>query len=211
MLQQAPGRILHKSLAIDFTSHRTSSKRQSSHVSHENVSQSPNPFQHYSQFSGNFTSLASASPPNPPQSFASLHACTALHMRLQHCPPISVLTTPYAFTPLPLPSLCALPTCSQHCLPSLCSRSAIPTCSRHQLSLHLCSDLLTSSQHCLPSLRSRSALPTCSRHFLPSLRSRSALPTCSRHHLSLRLCSALPTSLRLRSALPTLLTILTLV
>ncbi|MBW0494234.1 hypothetical protein O181_033949 [Austropuccinia psidii MF-1] len=28
-------------------------------------------------------------------------------MRLQHCPPISALTTPYAFTPLPLPSLCS--------------------------------------------------------------------------------------------------------
>ncbi|MBW0517685.1 hypothetical protein O181_057400 [Austropuccinia psidii MF-1] len=41
-------------------------------------------------------------------------------------PPISVLTTPYAFTPPPLPSLCsrgALPTCSRHHL-SLCSRSA---------------------------------------------------------------------------------------
>ncbi|MBW0481352.1 hypothetical protein O181_021067 [Austropuccinia psidii MF-1] len=49
--------------------------------------------------------------------FACLHAHTALQMRLRHCPPISVLTTPYAFTPLPLPSLCshgALPTCLQH-------------------------------------------------------------------------------------------------
>ncbi|MBW0584172.1 hypothetical protein O181_123887 [Austropuccinia psidii MF-1] len=37
-----------------------------------------------------------------------------VQMRVWHCPPISVLTTPYAFTPLPLPSLCsrgALPTC----------------------------------------------------------------------------------------------------
>ncbi|MBW0560507.1 hypothetical protein O181_100222 [Austropuccinia psidii MF-1] len=36
-------------------------------------------------------------------------------MRLQHFPPISVLTTPYAFTPPPIPSLCsrgALTTCS---------------------------------------------------------------------------------------------------
>ncbi|MBW0562776.1 hypothetical protein O181_102491 [Austropuccinia psidii MF-1] len=89
-----------------------SRQRQSSH---ENVTQSPNPFQHYSQCSGNFTSLASASPPNPPQCFACLRAHTTLQMRLRHCPPISVLTTPYAFTPLPLPSLCsrgALPTCS---------------------------------------------------------------------------------------------------
>ncbi|MBW0573917.1 hypothetical protein O181_113632 [Austropuccinia psidii MF-1] len=28
-------------------------------------------------------------------------------MRLRHCPPISVLTTPYTFTPPPLPSLCS--------------------------------------------------------------------------------------------------------
>ncbi|MBW0507172.1 hypothetical protein O181_046887 [Austropuccinia psidii MF-1] len=60
------GRISRQSLAIDFTSHRSSRQRQSSHVSHANVTQSPNPFQHYSQCSGNFTSLASASPPNPP-------------------------------------------------------------------------------------------------------------------------------------------------
>ncbi|MBW0497857.1 hypothetical protein O181_037572 [Austropuccinia psidii MF-1] len=40
----------------------TSRQRQFSHVSHENVTQSPNPFQHYSQHLGNFTSLASASP-----------------------------------------------------------------------------------------------------------------------------------------------------
>ncbi|MBW0483694.1 hypothetical protein O181_023409 [Austropuccinia psidii MF-1] len=57
-----PGRILRQSSAIDFTSHRTSRQRQSSHVSHENVTQSPNPFQHYAQRSCNFTSLASASP-----------------------------------------------------------------------------------------------------------------------------------------------------
>ncbi|MBW0586516.1 hypothetical protein O181_126231 [Austropuccinia psidii MF-1] len=56
-------------------------------------------------------------------------------------PPISVLTTPYAFTPLPLPSLCsrgALPTCSQHQV-SLRSWDALPTCSQHHLSLRLCS------------------------------------------------------------------------
>ncbi|MBW0485498.1 hypothetical protein O181_025213 [Austropuccinia psidii MF-1] len=103
-----PGQILHQLSAIDFTSHRASRQRQSSHVSHENFTQSPNPFRHYSQCLGNFTSLASASPPNPPRRFACLHARTALHMRLQHCPPISVFTTPYAFTPLPLPSLCSL-------------------------------------------------------------------------------------------------------
>ncbi|MBW0561613.1 hypothetical protein O181_101328 [Austropuccinia psidii MF-1] len=57
-----PGRISRQLLAIDFTSHRASRQRQSSHVSHENVTQSPNPFQHYAQRSCNFTSLASASP-----------------------------------------------------------------------------------------------------------------------------------------------------
>ncbi|MBW0518532.1 hypothetical protein O181_058247 [Austropuccinia psidii MF-1] len=142
-----PGPILRQLLAIDFTSHHVSRQRQLSHVSHENVTQSPNPFQHYSQCLGHFTSLASTSPPNPPQCFACLRARTALQMRLRHYPPISVLTTPYAFTPLPLPSLCsrgALPTCSQHHL-SLRSRSALPTCSQRHLSLRLCSALPTSS------------------------------------------------------------------
>ncbi|MBW0557577.1 hypothetical protein O181_097292 [Austropuccinia psidii MF-1] len=115
--EPSPGRILCQLLAIDFISHRVghvksvSRQRQSSHVSHENVTQSPNPFQHYSQRSGSFTSLASASP---------------------ILPPISVLTTPYAFTTPPLPSFHlrgALPTCLQHSLPSLCSRSDLPTCS----------------------------------------------------------------------------------
>ncbi|MBW0548635.1 hypothetical protein O181_088350 [Austropuccinia psidii MF-1] len=53
-------------------------------------------------------------------------------MRLRHCPPISVLTTPYA---------CVVP-------------------SQYHLSLRLISALLTSSRHCLPSLHLRSALPT---------------------------------------------------
>ncbi|MBW0507483.1 hypothetical protein O181_047198 [Austropuccinia psidii MF-1] len=51
----SPGRILRQLSAIDFTSHRASRQRQSSHVSHENVTQSPNPFQHYLQRLGNFT------------------------------------------------------------------------------------------------------------------------------------------------------------
>ncbi|MBW0549224.1 hypothetical protein O181_088939, partial [Austropuccinia psidii MF-1] len=96
-----PGRISHQSSAIDFTFHRASRQRQLSHVEHENVTQIPNAFQHYSQCLGNFTSLASASPPKPPLRFACLHARTTLHMRLQHCPPISILTTAYAFTPRP--------------------------------------------------------------------------------------------------------------
>ncbi|MBW0477557.1 hypothetical protein O181_017272 [Austropuccinia psidii MF-1] len=116
-------------------------------------------------------------------------------MRLRQCPPISVLTTPYAFTPPPLPCLC--------------SHGALLTFSQHHLSLHLCSALMTSSRHCLPYLHSRSALTTCSRHHLSlrlcsalptSLRLQRALPTCSRHHLSLRSRSALPTPLILTLA-----------
>ncbi|MBW0559041.1 hypothetical protein O181_098756 [Austropuccinia psidii MF-1] len=69
----------------------------------------------------------------PPRRLACLRTRTALQIRLQHCPPITVVTTPYAFTPPPLPSLR--------------SRSALPTCSQHHLSLHLCSGLPTCSQH----------------------------------------------------------------
>ncbi|MBW0512451.1 hypothetical protein O181_052166 [Austropuccinia psidii MF-1] len=93
-----------------------------------------------------------------------LHARTALQMRLQHCPPISSLTTPYAFTFL--------------CLPSLHSHVALPKCLQHSLlSLRSCSALLTWLQFRLPSLRLRSALLTYLQHSIPSLRSRSALPT----------------------------------
>ncbi|MBW0497454.1 hypothetical protein O181_037169 [Austropuccinia psidii MF-1] len=60
---------------------------------------------------------------------ACLRTRSALQMRLRHCPPISVLTTPYDFTTPPLPSLCL--------------RSALLTCSQHHLSLHLCSALPT--------------------------------------------------------------------
>ncbi|MBW0568951.1 hypothetical protein O181_108666, partial [Austropuccinia psidii MF-1] len=92
---ETPGQISCQSLAIDFTLHRVghvtsaSRQRQSSHVSHENVTQNPNPFQHYSQRLGNFTSLASASPtlsmltrPNcPPDETPSLppHLLTLSH------------------------------------------------------------------------------------------------------------------------------------
>ncbi|MBW0537780.1 hypothetical protein O181_077495 [Austropuccinia psidii MF-1] len=142
--RQCGGRILRQSSAIDFTSHRLghvtslSRQRQSSHVSHENVTQSPNPFQHYSQCLGNFTSLASASPPNPPQRFACLRAGTALQMRLQHCPP-----SPSS----PLLTL-------SHPRPYHLYAHVVH--SRHHLSLRLCSALPTCSQHHL-SLRSRSA------------------------------------------------------
>ncbi|MBW0532794.1 hypothetical protein O181_072509 [Austropuccinia psidii MF-1] len=127
-----------------------SRQRQLSHVSHENVTQSPNPFQHYSQCLGNFTSLASASPPNPPRCFACLQARTALQMRLRHCPPISVLTTPYAFTPLPLPSLC--------------SHDALPTCSRHHLSLRS----LKCPPDMLPTLLTILTLAECTPNMLPT-------------------------------------------
>ncbi|MBW0565734.1 hypothetical protein O181_105449 [Austropuccinia psidii MF-1] len=85
-------------------------------------------------------------------------------------PPISNLTTPYAFTLPPLPSLClrsALPTWLQRCIPCLCSRGALPTSLRHSL----------------PSSRSHSALLTWLRHRVPSLRSCGALPTCLLRHL----------------------------
>ncbi|MBW0547352.1 hypothetical protein O181_087067 [Austropuccinia psidii MF-1] len=66
---------------------------QSSHMSHENVTQSPNPTQHYLQSWGNYTSWcypADAYAPTPPPD------------ETPTLPPISTLTTPYASTPLPL-------------------------------------------------------------------------------------------------------------
>ncbi|MBW0550965.1 hypothetical protein O181_090680 [Austropuccinia psidii MF-1] len=98
-------------------------------------------------------------------------------------PPISILTTPYAFTPPPLPSL-RLCSALQHASDTGYHPYACGVPSRHCLpSLHSWSALLTFSRHCLPSLHSWSALLTFSRHCLPSLRLRSALPTCSQHHL----------------------------
>ncbi|MBW0476496.1 hypothetical protein O181_016211 [Austropuccinia psidii MF-1] len=172
-----PGRILCQSLAIGFMSHRVgpitsaSRKHQLSHVSHKNVTQSPNPFHHYLQCLGNLTSLASASPPNPSKRFAYLCARTTLQMRLRHFPPS--LSSP-------------LLTLS-HPRPYHLYAQAVP--SRHASNTanhpYAC---VVPSQHFLPSLSSRSALPTCSQHCLPSLRLRSALPACSQHHLSLRFC-----------------------
>ncbi|MBW0523876.1 hypothetical protein O181_063591 [Austropuccinia psidii MF-1] len=57
-----PGQILCQLLVIDFTLHCASRQCQLSHVPHENVTQSSNPFQNYLQRLGIFTSLASASP-----------------------------------------------------------------------------------------------------------------------------------------------------
>ncbi|MBW0539494.1 hypothetical protein O181_079209 [Austropuccinia psidii MF-1] len=78
-------------------------------------------------------------------------------------PPISALTTPYAFTPLPLPSLCyqsSFPTWLQHRIPSLRSGGALPTWLQHSLpSLRLHSAFLTWLWGRVPSIHLRSALP----------------------------------------------------
>ncbi|MBW0512883.1 hypothetical protein O181_052598 [Austropuccinia psidii MF-1] len=130
----APGRISRQSSAIDFTLPRASRQRQLSHVSHENVTQSLNPFQHYSQCSGNSTSLASASPPDPPQRFACLRARTALHMRLQHCPPSP--SSPLLTLSHPRPyHLYAHVVHSRHA-PNTTYPYACVVPSRHHLSLH---------------------------------------------------------------------------
>ncbi|MBW0493150.1 hypothetical protein O181_032865 [Austropuccinia psidii MF-1] len=61
-----PGRMLPQLLAIEFTSphlgHVTSASRQRqlSHVSHEYVTQSQNPYQHHWQGLGNYTSWCKA-------------------------------------------------------------------------------------------------------------------------------------------------------
>ncbi|MBW0588756.1 hypothetical protein O181_128471 [Austropuccinia psidii MF-1] len=147
----SPGQISRQSWAIDFTSHHVSRQRQ---LSHENVTQSPNPFQHYLQPLGNFTSLASASPtlsmlthphhpPDetptlPPHLLPSQHAYnTAYHPcshggPSQHAPDTTY--DPYACV---VPSRHASDTAyppysrrvpSRHCLPSLFSCSAFLTC-----------------------------------------------------------------------------------
>ncbi|MBW0477009.1 hypothetical protein O181_016724 [Austropuccinia psidii MF-1] len=203
----SPGQISRQSSAIDFTLHRASRQRQSSHVSHDNVTQSPNPFQHYLQCLGNFTSLACPSPSNLPRRFACLRTCTALQMRLQHCPSISVLTTPYALTPPPLPSLCSrVP--SQHPPDTAYHTYARGVHSQHDPDTTYPYARGVPSQHApnttypyacrVPSQHAPNttypyACVVPSQHHL-SLRLCSALPTSSRHHLSLRLCSALPTS-----------------
>ncbi|MBW0491984.1 hypothetical protein O181_031699, partial [Austropuccinia psidii MF-1] len=71
-------------------------------------------------------------------------------MRLRNCPPISVLTTPYTFTPPPLPSLC--------------SRGALPTCSRHHLSLRS----LKCPPDMLPTLLTILTLVECTPDMLPT-------------------------------------------
>ncbi|MBW0590431.1 hypothetical protein O181_130146 [Austropuccinia psidii MF-1] len=65
---------------------------QPSHVSHDNFTQRPNPFQHYLQGLGNFTSLASASPMlsmltrphRPPDETPTLSPSPSSHPRPYH-------------------------------------------------------------------------------------------------------------------------------
>ncbi|MBW0555329.1 hypothetical protein O181_095044 [Austropuccinia psidii MF-1] len=69
------------------------------------------------QFTSRCTAVISPHWLPPPRHLAFLGARDTPQMRLRHCPPISILTTPYAFTPWPLPSLrlcSALPACLQH-------------------------------------------------------------------------------------------------
>ncbi|MBW0573583.1 hypothetical protein O181_113298 [Austropuccinia psidii MF-1] len=133
--------------------------------------------------------LDSTSPPNPLQRLACLRAHTPLQMRLQHCPHISVLTTPYTSTPpssspwiiiltllrgpqvMPLtPPSPPLTPPRSHRLPSLRSYSARQTCLQCSLlSLALWSAFLTCLQCRLPTLRLWIALLTCLQSCLPSL------------------------------------------
>ncbi|MBW0560382.1 hypothetical protein O181_100097 [Austropuccinia psidii MF-1] len=112
-------------------------------------------------------------------------------------PPISVLTTTYAFTQPPLPSLCsrgALPTSLILMLTKVPSRYA-PDTAYHP---YACACPPNTAYHPYArGVHSRHAPDTTypyacvvpSQHHL-SLRLCGALPTCSRHHLSLRSRSA---------------------
>ncbi|MBW0579185.1 hypothetical protein O181_118900, partial [Austropuccinia psidii MF-1] len=101
---ESPGRISRQLSAIDFTSYCSSRQRQSSHVSHENVTQSPSPLQHYLQCSGNFTSLASTSltlcmlmrPHHPPDETPTLPSHLRPHHLLRfHTPTLTIFTLVY--------------------------------------------------------------------------------------------------------------------
>ncbi|MBW0512142.1 hypothetical protein O181_051857 [Austropuccinia psidii MF-1] len=146
--------------------------------------------------------------------------------------PISVVTTPYTFTPRPLPSLCsrvpsrhASDTADHSYTRGVPSRHAPDTAyhpytrgvhSQHAPDSTYPYACVVPSQHAPDTADYHHTHGVPSQHCLPSLQSRSALPICSQHHLSLHLCSALPTCprhhllLRLCIALPTLLTLLTL-
>ncbi|MBW0542388.1 hypothetical protein O181_082103, partial [Austropuccinia psidii MF-1] len=88
-LERSPGQISRQSSAIDFTLHRSSKQRQSSHVSHENVTQSPNPFQHYLQCSDETPTL----PPHLcPHHSLRFHTPALTIFMLTWCPPDMPLT-----------------------------------------------------------------------------------------------------------------------
>ncbi|MBW0462019.1 hypothetical protein O181_001734 [Austropuccinia psidii MF-1] len=83
---------------------------QLSHVSHENVTQSPSPFQHYLQCLGNFTSLASASPMlcmlmrphHPPDETPTLPPHLRPHHSLRfHTPALTILMLVYCPPDMP--------------------------------------------------------------------------------------------------------------
>ncbi|MBW0497040.1 hypothetical protein O181_036755 [Austropuccinia psidii MF-1] len=120
------------------------------------VTQSPNPFQHYLQLLGNFTPLASTSP--------MLSMLTHPHRppdETPTLPPISVLTTPYAFTPRPYhPYACVVHSRHASNTASHPYAHVVPSPHAYDTAYHpyACGG---PSQHRLPSLRSCSALPTC--------------------------------------------------
>ncbi|MBW0474939.1 hypothetical protein O181_014654 [Austropuccinia psidii MF-1] len=127
----------------------------------------------------------SAPPPGHLTPFPCLISC----MRLRHCPPISILTTPYASASPP------------HLLLGL---QCLRCCGALKLCLQCCAHpplhLLAPAQHALNSSYNpctHSSLPTCLQHSLPSLRLWSAFPTCLQCRLpSLHLYSAHPTGLQ---------------
>ncbi|MBW0511430.1 hypothetical protein O181_051145 [Austropuccinia psidii MF-1] len=149
-----------------------SRQRQSSHVSHENVTQSANPFQHYLQRLGNFTSLASASPMlrmltrphRPPDETPTLppHLLTHSHPRPYH-PYACVVPSQHAFDTAYHPYARGVP--SQHAPntayhPYACGVPPHPAyhpyaCgvpSQHAPDTTYPYACVVPSQHCLPSL-----------------------------------------------------------
>ncbi|MBW0490102.1 hypothetical protein O181_029817 [Austropuccinia psidii MF-1] len=120
--------------------------------------------------------LAPASLPNPLRCLACLRARTPLQMRLRHCPPISTLTTPYAYTPLPL-TIFTLLQCPHHSL-----RFRTPASSSPQLTILT---LLRGPQVMPPMRPSPPPNPIC---HLPSLCSHGALKICLPHHPQPPLC-----------------------
>ncbi|MBW0545353.1 hypothetical protein O181_085068 [Austropuccinia psidii MF-1] len=161
---------------------------QSSHVSHENVTQSPNPFQHYLQRLGNFTSLDSASP--------MLSMLTHPHCSPFVSSPLLMLSHPCPYHPYAcvVPSPHASNTASHpyaHVVPS-------PHASNNAYHPYAC---IVPSRHASDTTYDPYACVVPSRHASNTAYHPYARGVPSQHFLS---------SLHLWSALPTLLTILTL-